>query len=72
MSSSRPWRAAAFLGPFTGAPLLGRCSAKSQAGLSRFVARWQEFGATVVCWEVLPHPAIEKAALTQHAQSIAG
>lgn len=60
--TARPWRAAAFLGAFTGAPLLGRTAAKREEGLDRFVAYWRECGATVVTWEVIPHPDISAAA----------
>lgn len=65
----RPWRAGAFLGQFTGAPLMGRASAKSRAGLERFVAHWKGQGCSVHVWEVLPEPRIEAAARAQPATS---
>jgi hypothetical protein len=57
----RPWRAVAYL---PGPPRwhLSRTAAASREGLDRFVAQWQEVGATVEVWEVIPHPAISAAA----------
>jgi hypothetical protein len=70
MRQERPWRAAAFAGSFTGAPLLGRTAAKTEEGLARFRASWGQWGATIVVWKVEPIP--EVARLTQAADSSAG
>lgn len=68
--TARPWRAAAFLGDFTGAPLMGRAAAKTRPGLDRFIAHWTGYGCRVHVWEVLPIP--EVARVTEPAGSPTG
>lgn len=65
--TARPWRAAAYykLGPTR--LFVGHASAKTRAGLDRFIADWQGTGATVETWEVRPIPEVER--ITQRALS---
>ncbi len=61
--SARPWRAVAFipLGPGL-RHFIGNASAKTRPGLDGCITRWQNLGATVDVWEVLPEPTIAQAA----------
>lgn len=68
--SARPWRAAAWYALGGLRLYQASAAAKTEAGLAAFRARWEERGAVVTTWEVLPVP--EVAALTQVAASPAG
>lgn len=70
--TSRPWRAVASLrfGPGIPAVTLSRTSAKTRAGLDRFLERHTGDGAHVEVWEIQPIP--EVARLTQVADSDGG
>jgi hypothetical protein len=54
--TARPWRAAAFYPMHPGRYYAASASAKTRAGLDRFVTKWSDpfVGTTVEVWEVLP------------------
>jgi len=61
--TARPWRATAYISLGPGLRhFIGNASAKSRDGLNHCIARWQDLGATVDVWEVLPLPDIAAAA----------
>jgi hypothetical protein len=82
VKGSRPWRAVAWrqLGSYR--LYRASTSAKSEAGLAAFRARWEADECTVITWEVLPLPPPlvivddpwlpEVEAATQVAESSAG
>jgi hypothetical protein len=61
VKGSRPWRAAAWLplGPLR--LYRASTSAKAEAGLDAFRARWEADGCVVTTWEVLPVPELADA-----------
>jgi hypothetical protein len=61
VKGSRPWRAAAWLplGPLR--LYRASTSARTEAGLDAFRARWEADGCVVTTWEVLPVPELADA-----------
>jgi hypothetical protein len=65
--SARPWRAAAYVPLGSSRYYTGSASAKTRAGLDRFVESRRSEGLVVDVWEV--QPIREVAQLTQVASS---
>jgi hypothetical protein len=77
VSTTRPWRAAAYWPlPDGGRFYHGSAAAKTRAGLDRYVTAAEAIGFSVDVWEVLPLPSplviLDDPGGTQRADSSAG